>query len=676
MSTIDVSLRLKLINMLGAGARGAERDLHKVTGAARRIGSTAFGDQVVRQLRSIGTAARENVASFERMSTVAAGLAAGFAAVKKALGAPARADAEFRDVVIDIAQKAEIGSEKLDAFAAQIKSLAGRLQSSPIATGKGIDVLMGSGLDLDTSTALIAPITKVSRAYRVATEDVSKSVFSMVNNLKIAPAEVEVALGRLSQAAADGRYEMSDFARGLPNMASIFQANNQLGLKGVSRIAAAVETVAGVVGTPGEADAALRDLIEKATSDEVLKDFKKAGVKDLEQKLAKARKNGDDVIPVISEALQQGIKGDPGLISKFFADIQAKNAARALGTKEGLEAYLKLRDKYDRVLTPDKLNSDLALRKEGAGDTFRTFGDRFQAFLTSVGTGVNGYLAPFVGMMGQLLDHVTALTDAFPKLTGAVTIFGAAVAGGLAFKAVTSLLGRMAGGAAAGAGAGAAGTAGIAAGGAAAGGLAARAGFGSLLGRLGTIGLAFMAGKATWDGLNALGDALRPRAWGARSREEGEGRLKDLQERRRELEARIAGIRSRSKVPEMAATLAAPLESELKDVENQIRVLEDALKSLDSLRPKPTIDTSSIDEALGKARALHAALSSSFAGNAAPAGSSTAPKGGPGGGVSQTNTFNVTGTSPGTVARRVVEAQNREIARARAGALHDLGAWA
>lgn len=681
MSTMDVSLRVRLINMLGAGARGAERDLGRVEAAARRLGTSRFGDQVVRQLRSIGTAARENVASFERMSTVAAGLAAGFAAVKKALGAPSEAAATFDDEFIDILQKAEIAKDKVGEFRKSLIDMATKFQSSPLSVAKGINVLMGSGLELDPSKALIEPIAKVARAYRVETADVSKSVFSMVNNLKVAPKDIEVALGRLSQAAADGRYEMTDFARGMPNMASIFQANNQLGLKGVSRIAAAAATVAGVVGTPSEADGALRDLIQKATSDEVLKDFRKAGVKGLEKKLAKARKNGDDIIPIISEALQQGIKGDPGLISKFFADIQAQNAARALGTAEGLAAYLKLRDKFDQILDPSKLNSDFALRQTGAGDQFRTFSDRFEAFLTSVGTGVNTYLAPFVGLMGQLLDKVTRLADAFPKLTGAVALFGAALAGGAAFSAVTNILGRLGAGAAAAGGAGAAGTGGLGAGlagagaGAAAGGVAAGGGVRALLSRLGTVGLAFGAGQATWQGLDWIARNLRSQAWGATNRDEGTARLKDLQARRQELEARIAKIYSGSKMPDMADSLAAPLKSELQDVLNQIKALEDSLRRLDTLQPTPKINTSSIDEALGKARALTAALSGSFATNAAPAGSSAVGNGG-GQGVSQNNTIKVSGYDPGTVARRIAQAQNRQIARARAGALHDVGAWA
>lgn len=687
MTNFDVSVRARFVNQIGAGAKGAERDLKNVANAAKAIGRVDFGTRLRAQFQGVVAGARVASEQIERLGKVVAGVGAGVEAMRRILATPAIADADFGDKLVDIAQKAEISKDKIGDLSAEVKAMADQLRSSPISIGKGIDVLMGSGLSFDVSKSLIPPIQKVAKAYRVETDAVSNAVFSMVNNLKVAPKDVEVALGRISQSAADGRYEIANYAAGMPDLSALFQANNQTGLKGVSRMAAAVQTIAGVVGTPGQADAALQDFLQKSTSDEVLKDFKKAGVKGLDKRLAKARKNGDDIIPIISEALQKATKGDAGLIPRIFADKEAQKAARALGSKEGLDDYLAKRDRYDKIVTPDKLNSDLDLRLGAAGNTYRTFSERWDALMTALGKGVNGYLAPAVELFGQLADHITRAAEAMPKLAGAIVMAGAAFAGVTAFKTITGVLGKLGTGASAAASATTGGAAAATAGATAATAetaiatTAARGGLlEALLGRLmtspagagaGFLGLGWMATKV-------MDLATHPPAWTVKDRAEGEERLADLQARRAEVAKRIEDITSRSKVPEMAETLTAPLRTQLADFDNQIRVIQEEMAKIDGTTATPKINLLEIERAIQRLQELQGQLrgvgpSPSFMDNAAPS-----PKAG---GDKQSSTpsnrtYNVAGYSPAVVARRIAREERRAARETQFGALHDLGALA
>lgn len=72
----------------------------------------------------------------------------------------------------------------------------------------------------------------------------------------------------------------------------------------------------------------------------------------------------------------------------------------------------------------------------------------------------------------------------------------------------------------------------------------------------------------------------------------------------------------------------------------------------------------------------HPTISPSFMDNAAPAGASAVGGTGKQSSISQTNNYRISGHSPETVARRVARAQDRDMRRAQAASLHDLGALA
>ena len=706
MTTLDVAVRATFVNRLGPGARAAKNDLDGVGKSAKTLDRITFGARMVGQLNQASQAARRLGSSIraidaQHLVTVAGGITGAVATMKRALAAPAAADADFKDVVIDIAQKAEIGKDRIGALSDEIKAMADRLRSSPLSIGKGIDVLMGSGLDLDVSKRLVGPIQKVAKAYRVETDEVSKAVFSMVNNLKVAPEDVEVALGRIAQAAADGRYEVKDFAAGLPEIASTMQKFNQTGLKGVSRVAALMETVAGRAGVPGQATGWSEQMLDKALSPDVVKNFKKKGIK-IDDRIRKAMKKGDDVNEVIYAAMMEATKGDATKLIDLYGDEQARNAAAALMLD--IKKYRELRDKYDKITAPEKLNSDLDTRTDGSGEKFRTFAERWLAFQESVGQGVNLGLAPAVEWMGKLLDMVTRLSEAFPRLTGGITLFGASLAAFGAYKTAVGVIGGLAarlgvGGAAtagvAGAGVGAGGAAASGAGAATA--AASRAGFLArmmpILGRAGGIGLGVAVAAGIIHGLNAF----KTRAWTVKDRGEGESRLEELRARLAELDAKIAGIETKSKVPEMAEALTLPLKTEKSQIEAEIRFVEEELRRLGETTVHPKIDATSIEEALGRVRALRSELQG--LGMAAPSFMGNVPTPKPRPSVAgptsaeRHSSLNNTGATVhghqttvihqhihGGDSRRVAQLarheQEREIRRARAGALHDTGAWA
>lgn len=689
MSDLDVAIKAKFVNQMGSGARSAERDIDRVGTAARKLATSNFGDRMRNQLRNAAEGAAALHSKLQSVGNFLISFKAGYETIKRTLAEPVMADANYTDIVIDIAQKANMAKGEIAGLSGEIKGMAERLKSSPEAVGKGIDVLMGSGLNLDPSKRLIEPIVKVSKAYRVETDAISKAVFSMVNNLGVAPEQVEVALGRIAQAASDGRYEIANFAEGMPGLAATMQGLGQTGLTGVSRLSAALETVSGSVGNPSDATTSVDDLLQKVISPDVVKNFKDAKV-DIQGRVDKARKEGTDVFEAIYKATMKATGGDTSKVVNFFGDKEARRGIVAL--MQNIDDYREMRDRYEAINSPDKLNSDFSMRQEGTGNSLRTFGERWDAAQTAIGQGVNTYLKPALDVLSGMLDVFTGLAEKIPAATGAIAIF-ATTAGAIAVSAsVGAFLKNLAGvvtkaPVVTGAAAAATSTAGSAVAGAGAGAAAAGAGgIWSWLGKgakvlpkaLGYAGMAYSGYEAATDfgtglmqslsGAGATGDAAAARE----KQRYGSERNRALQAKVDELQARIAEI----VIKGGGGTERG--KAQIGYYTEQIAKIKAMMEEVGATEVKPKIDSSSIDVTLGKVSALSGALRGlsgpSFMGNAAPASARvTAPAGG---GGTTNNTYSVAGYSPSVVARRIQRDQDRQLAKAQSGALHDTFAFA
>lgn len=656
MSDLDVAVRARFVNLMGSGANAAARDLDRVGNSARKLSSSDFGERMRAQLGTAAGGAAKLVNSFRGIGNAIIGFKAQYEVLKRTLATPAMADADFMDQIISIGQKMNLAKGELPGLADEVKAMAERLRSSPGSIAEGIDVLMSSLPDAEVAKKLIEPISKVAKAYQVETGTVSNAVFALVNNLKIAPEQIEVALGRISQAAADGRYEISNFAAGLPQLAATMQGLGQTGLPGASRLAAALETISGSVGDPSDATTSVDDLLQKVNSPDVVNNFKKAHI-DIAKLVGKAQKEGSDVFEAIYKATMKATGGDVSKVVNFFGDKEARRGIVAL--MQNMEEYRKMRDRYDAINDPGKLNSDFDMRKEGSGNTYRTFAQRWEALQTAIGKGVNEHIKPAVDVFTNWLDVVTRLSEKMPDLTGAVAILASTLGAYAIGKSISGMLTGLSGGLGGGASEGAAKKGGI--------GLLGLLGKGaSLAGRL--VGLAgtsysgWQLGSWIGKGANELGAV----ASGKYATPADQAEYDDIKKRRDAIAKQIEDIRRQSKVPEMADILTRPLQDQLDQLEMQMR-------SFNDLKVKPQIDPSSIDDALGKVRALHSSLQNlgapTFMGNAAPAAAArTAPSNGA---VNQSNNIHVAGYDPGAVARRVVREQNRAIARAQTDALHD-----
>lgn len=182
MSNLDVSLRLRLINMLRGPAREAGRDLKGVENAARRLNGARGGDRLAQDLNKIGTAADRADAKVRRLGHSSRALGSG-GGLRGATSAR-------------LAQMAATGSEVGGALgvsgaALGVSAASGVIAGGIIATGLALkrsvtealkfedamaEVKKAVDLTPEAFAALEREIMKISRVTPLAKEEIAQLV--------------------------------------------------------------------------------------------------------------------------------------------------------------------------------------------------------------------------------------------------------------------------------------------------------------------------------------------------------------------------------------------------------------------------------------------------------------------------------------------------------------------
>ncbi|QLP96154.1 MAG: phage tail tape measure protein [Rhodoblastus sp.] len=108
-------------------------------------------------------------------------------------------------------------------------------------------------------------MTKASVATKASMVDLSTTAVALINNLKVAPAEIGAALDAMAQTGKDGQFELKDMAKYFPRIGALYSTMGQHGLNAVHDLAAALQIMRKNVGSAGEAVTNLEDLLAKMT---------------------------------------------------------------------------------------------------------------------------------------------------------------------------------------------------------------------------------------------------------------------------------------------------------------------------------------------------------------------------------------------------------------------------
>lgn len=202
--------------------------------------------------------------------------------------------------------------------------------------------------------ALLEPILKASKASGSSPEVIAKAVRAVVQNLGVSEADIPKVLDRMLAGGKAGSFEIEDMATAFPELTAVYANSGRKGMDAVDELIAMGQTVRENVGSSGEAATALREILNKIYSPEVMKNMDEAGI-DVKKLDAKAKKNDQPLLALLIEEIEKKGMTDQFGLGELVTDTNARLALNALTTKKEKNAALldEIRNKSDGAVQSD-----------------------------------------------------------------------------------------------------------------------------------------------------------------------------------------------------------------------------------------------------------------------------------------------------------------------------------
>ena len=352
-----------------------------VSGPARKVGGS---------LKGLDTQTRR-MAGRTQMLGGAAG-AAGSAV--RGLIAPAalaygagRAYNEFADVerrMTRIALTADAARGAQAAALAEVRRIAQETAQPVEGVVAGLEGLVAAGRSLPDAMAFLPAVARTAQASGAEVLDIATTADAIGTQFKIAGKDMQGAFDILVAGGKAGKFELKDMARYLPSLAPAAAAVGLKGEAGLRKMVAMAQVVRANTGTAEEAASSLQNIFAKMESEQTSKNFAKYGV-NLRAEMAKARKEGKDLLTVFVELSKKATKGDLSKIPQLFTDMEFARGMRALLSAPG--AVEKLVGELGKVdgSTMSDLNRVLEDSKSKVDNLSNSWGQ----FMGAVGRGLD-----------------------------------------------------------------------------------------------------------------------------------------------------------------------------------------------------------------------------------------------------------------------------------------------
>lgn len=308
------------------------RNFDKLDRAATKL-SHVQGDP--RRQQVVNNAMERQAVLASRMGAVAARAAGPLAAMFGTYQAAQfvtnanKAFAENERAMTRIAVTADASGEAQSTAWRDLQKLAMETAQPVDKVREGLDALVAAGRSLPDAMAFLPAVARTAQASGAQVADIAKSADAIGSAFKIAGADMQGAFDIMATGGKLGQFELKDMARYLPSLAPAAAAIGMEGKKGLTDLVAMLQVLRKGSGTSEEAAGSMNNILQKMSSEETTKRFKKMGV-DLEAMFKAGKAAGKDMISIFMEATQAATKGDLGKLPNLINDMEFSRGVRAM----------------------------------------------------------------------------------------------------------------------------------------------------------------------------------------------------------------------------------------------------------------------------------------------------------------------------------------------------------
>ncbi|QHA95850.1 phage tail tape measure protein [Pseudomonas sp. J380] len=392
----------------------------------------------------------------QAMETIGTGVAIGAPIVQSV-----RTAIEFQDQTRDIAITGGFDEAEEKRLSDVMRASALKWNQTQTEVANGTGVLVAGGISNAKELAAYAPVlAKTATATRASMDDLGKVALALNDNLGIGAAGLERSMNMLAYAGKEGRFELKDMAKWLPQLTPQFAALGVTGEKAVAEIGASLQVAMKGAGSTDEAANNFKNFLTKITAPDTLKSFSDAGI-DLKESIKNLVSTGLTPTQAMLETITNymGTKS-PKAASEFQKAIALTDDTERETALNRLNEAYKLGELFRDMQVLSYLRPALANQAEqarvqkgsmGAADKDVTGQDWAKRMgspkeqlkllgvnLSDIGISIGSALIPALVDVTQALVPVMASFSAWASenpgiIKGVVGLVGGLLAGKLAF---------------------------------------------------------------------------------------------------------------------------------------------------------------------------------------------------------------------------------------------------
>jgi len=315
MATVmRAEVALSAQNGLKPGLAAAARDLERFRQLQNRAAASMRGQEVM-----------ERVGGAFRTGLGALGVAGGAAGAAQAVTRFAQVERSMTRIAIT----GDAAQSRVAGMTSEMRDLAYQTALPFEQLQKGMESLTASGLSVDQAMKMLPSVARTAQAAGADVGEVATSSQAMMEHFKNSVEQLSEAQDILAKGGKLGKFELKDMARYLPSILPAAKAVGLSGTEGLGNLVSMLQVIRAGSGSAEEAASSMQNIFAKMESEATVKNFKDMGV-DLPKALAKARREGRDLLTTFIDLSQQATRGDLSKLPQLFPDMEFSRGMRAL----------------------------------------------------------------------------------------------------------------------------------------------------------------------------------------------------------------------------------------------------------------------------------------------------------------------------------------------------------
>jgi|GEM_PF-5299154 len=408
VSDLNVAMVFKLLDQFSGPGQRLRQTMRGVQTSAQKM-RQELGRKITSGFAADNLEAA--LARSEQRVVAARGRLMGAAALAAAVGAPIIKAGNFEERLIDFANLAEIGAERVAQLKAELNALRPETGQSNDQLLTGLETYVGKGMDLDDALAALRATGRAAKATRSAMDEMGASGFAVMDNMMVPPEELGRAFDIMALSGKEGSFELAAMARKFPEITAGARALKIEGLDGVASLSAALQIAMKAAGSEDQAATNMTNFLGKITAPDTVRKFRKFGV-DVEQELRIALERGADPLEHMLLVIRKMTDGDPFKMGELFADKQVLDFLRAM--IPNMEEYQRI--KGEAFSADGVIDNDWESVMKGFNEAGRQLLGSISALMTTSGS-VLPMLTELMQTATGVVDQMVAWTAANPELT-------------------------------------------------------------------------------------------------------------------------------------------------------------------------------------------------------------------------------------------------------------------